>query len=163
LSMLKYKLKMFVSWLILGYLAIMAAGCGFNPLVIVAGEALTNKSSASVALPISDLPTDYDVLENVVKVGRSLGYRLVLKDEDSVGLHYQTFMLVEAATGLTRTADVKVSKGKNKIYIDVAVSGDFRTGGQAYADRVLGQFKGELQETFAKASSPQSPQRLVQY
>jgi hypothetical protein len=161
--MLKYTFRIFASWLVIGYLAILAAGCGFNPLVIVAGEALTNKSSASVELPISELPTDYDVLENVVKVGRSLGYGLVLKDEDSVGLHYHTFMIVEAATGLTRTADIKVSKGKDKLYIDVAVSGDFRTGGQAYADRLLRQFKGELQETFAKATSTQPSQRLVQY
>ncbi len=160
--MLKNKFRIFSGWLLVLYLAIMSGGCGFNPLIMIAGEASTNKSSTSIDLPTSSLPNDYDALDTAVKVGRSLGYRLVLKKDDSIGLHYDTSEILEAAIGVTKKADVRVKQGKDKLYIQVAVSGDFGTGGQAYADRLMGEFKDQLLEKFAEVSPP-PPQRFVQY
>jgi hypothetical protein len=160
--MQKYKVSIFSGWLLVLYLAIMSGGCGFNPLLIIAGEITTNKSSASIDLPTSRLPSDYNALDTAVNVGRSLGYRLVLKNEDAVGLHYDTGDIIEVATGINKAADVRVEQGKDKLYIQVAVSGDFGTGGQAYADRLMGEFKDQLLEKFAEVSPP-PPQRLVQH
>lgn len=159
--MLRYKVRLFSLWSLLGCLTVMSAGCGFNPLLIMAGSLTTNKSSASTDLATSHLPGDYDVLDTVMKVGLSLGYRLMLKNDDTIGLHYHTSDLIEVATGLTKRADVRITQVEHKLYIQVAVSGDYGTGGQAYADRLMGEFKDGLLEKFAEVAPPPG-QRLVQ-
>lgn len=142
--MLTKKLKTAASWLMALYLTVTAAGCGLNPVVCLVGEATRCKTCVNSDLTVSTITDDSHVLDELAKDGRSLGYRLVLKNEDCIKLHYRSSEIVGALTGVMRNADVTVRKEKDKLFVDVAVCGDFGTGGKQYADRLLAEFNEKV-------------------
>jgi hypothetical protein len=142
--MLTKNLKTAASWLMALYLAVMASGCGLNPVVCLVGEATRCKTCVNSDLTVSNITDENNVLDEVAKDGRSLGYRLVLKNYDCIKLHYRSSVIVEALTGVMRDADITVRKINDKLYVDVAVCGDFGTGNKQYADRLLTEFNEKV-------------------
>lgn len=55
-------------------------------------------------------------------------------------------IICTVVTGLQRETTIMVQEQQGKLYITVNIHGSFGTGGQRYADQILAEFKGKLQE-----------------
>jgi hypothetical protein len=130
-------------------------GCGLSPVAMLAGDLTKVKGKASGALSLNDC-NEENIQETVCEIGKSLGYRIARESAYEVHLFYSKSEIEEFITGSRKTSSIFIDIFPNRVKIRVMTSGDFGTGGDEYANKVLNDFKDRLLERLSKKNDKEA-------
>ena len=133
----------FVLLVIGACITLMLVGCAE---IGVFSKVQTFRGKDSMLLPVSRP----DILDIVAEVGKSMGYSVSALDREAntISLSSSSSMLSTALIGKTSQAILTISSKDNgkRLDINVVVTGNFGTGGQEAAMKIIDDFKTKLLE-----------------
>lgn len=122
-------------------LAVGLSGCS-EAMLFSKYETFNGTDAMEIASPRSD------ILNVIAEVGKSLGYAVSSLDKNNrtIALSSQSSMLTTMAIGKVSGATItaQVQKAGRRLDLDVQVTGNFGSGGQDKADKLLENFKQAL-------------------
>ena len=99
-------------------------------------------------------PPREDILDVVAQVGKSLGYKVsgLNKEMGTISLTSRTSMATGMLIGKQSNATLTVASKENgkKLGISIFLMGNFGTGGQEHAEKLMSEFKAKLSETLGQ-------------
>jgi|GEM_PF-3004105 len=134
----------FVLLVIGACITLMLVGCA--EIELFGSKIQTFRGKDSMLLPVSRP----DILDIVAEVGKSMGYSVSALDREAntISLSSSSSMLSTALIGKTSQAMLTISSKDNgkRLDINVIVTGNFGTGGQEAAMKIIDDFKTKLLE-----------------
>lgn len=91
------------------------SGCALFPFVISAGIAQYQQNCAEADIP--ELAQRLDVIDLAAQVGKSMGYEVSLKTDETVVLVYETVDYIEPVTGQYQSTKIFVYKVQTAVYL----------------------------------------------
>ena len=131
------------------YMSLLLVGCSGLGMMASTTHTFTGKESITLRTPRAD------ILDIVAKVGESLGYDVSGLDKESGTISLSSGSGAFAGTMIgkfnTNILTITVEKGSQKLNIVVVVTGNFGSGGQEAASRLMEDFKTKLLEKTAQS------------
>ena len=138
----------FVSMVAGIYIVLMLVGCGGELRLGGKHQSFTGKES----ILLED--SRADILDIIAEVGKSLGYSVSALDKRAniISLSYSSSRLALHLMGKMSSAKLTISLKNNgkRLDLDVTVFGNFGTGGQEAAMKLVNDFKAKLLENIGQ-------------
>jgi hypothetical protein len=130
------------------YLVLTLGGCTWIGLMRSDDQSFTGNDS--LLLQVSRP----DILDVVAEVGKSMGYRVTDKEANIIRLSSSSSTFDTEILGRLSHTTLRISSNNDgrKLDIDVFVSGNFDTGSQEAATKMVNDFKSRLLETLARTA-----------
>ena len=132
-----------VSVVIGTYIALTLVGCGSIGMMASKTETFTGKDSITLKTPRPD------ILSIVAEVGKSLGYSVSSLDKEAgtISLSYDAGLFTGVMIGKINKITLTIfERGGNKLGISVFLMGNFGSGSQEAAGKLVEDFKVKLLE-----------------